>query len=71
VTVPAELLARYLAKILVLLSVFLEMILITHTCSSIPHCTEKLSCSVAAELLPTQTSKSEGSTVHSFFAALQ
>jgi hypothetical protein len=31
--------------------------------------TEKLSCRVAVELLPTQKSKSEGSTTQPFFAA--
>jgi hypothetical protein len=37
-----------------------------------PYCdTEKLSCKVAVELLPTQTSKSEGSTTQPSFAALQ
>jgi len=37
-----------------------------------PYCTtEKLSCNVAVELLPTQTSKSEGSTTQPFLAALQ
>ena len=35
------------------------------------HCTEKLSCREAVELLPTQTSKSEGSTTQPFLAALQ
>jgi hypothetical protein len=33
--------------------------------------TEKVSCKVAAELLPTQTSKPEGSATQPFFAALQ
>ena len=38
----------------------------------LPYCTtEKLSCSVAVELLPTHTSKSEDSATHPFFAALQ
>jgi hypothetical protein len=35
------------------------------------HFTEKLSCSVAVEELPTQTSNSDGSTIQLFLAALQ